>query len=471
MFVRTKIICTMGPSVSSYEKLCELVDSGMSVARLNFSHGSHESHAKTIELLKRVRKEKEVPLSIMLDTKGPEVRIGTLAKELSLKKGDRLKLVAQPVIGSLEAIQLTPKVALDALKKGMILLLDDGYISALVVENKPDEVIIEIQNPGVLKSHKGVNLPGVEIDLPAMTNQDKLDIAFGCVQDVDLIAASFIRSADHVKEIKALLKEQKKPDIQVIAKIENALGVKNFDEIVAVADGIMVARGDLGVELPLEQVPWLQKKMIGRCHEVIKPVVTATQMLESMIHNPRPTRAEVSDVANAIYDSTSSVMLSGETAAGAYPVESVRIMRGIALEAENHFDFEAFFNKNKMQSYSNISFSIALSAVSTAYSASAKAIFCFTHGGFTARALSRFRPKIPIIALTESEKVYNQLAFNWGVIPLLLEPAKDLTIAFETARSFALKKGLIQTSDLVVVTTGEPFWKAGTTNVMIVKTI
>lgn len=460
----------MGPASSSYEKISALVDAGMNVARINFSHGTYDQHAAVIATLKRVRSEKGVPLSIMLDTKGPEVRLGEVKDgAIQVSKGDRLRLTSENSAGG--AIQITPIQAYKALEAGCLLLIDDGYISARVLSKSPEGVEIEIRNPGFIKSFKSLSLQGVDLLLPAMTEQDRLDIHFGCEQGVDLIAASFIRSANHVAEIKGLLLERGSADIQVMAKIENPMGVENFNEIVAAADGIMVARGDLGVELPLKSVPRLQKMMIRKCCLAAKPVITATQMLESMINNPRPTRAEVSDVANAIYDSTSSVMLSGETAVGRYPVETVEMMGSIIEESENDFDFENFFMSHKLLSYENISASIAFSAVNTAYTTKAGAIFCFTHSGFTARILSKFRPRMPIIALTRSEKVYHQLALNWGVIPLLLPEMDNFQDAFAQAAKFAVARKILQRGDLVVVTSGEPFWESGTTNVMLVHSI
>lgn len=348
---RTKIICTIGPAVNSLEKIRQLIDAGMNVARLNFSHGTHEEHRKVIENLKKAREEKKVPLAIMLDTKGPEIRVGKLQNDvIELKPKQKILVVKETVEGNNQRFSITPAIALNFLEPGHQMLFDDGYIISKVIECKKEGVWIEIQNAGLLKSHKGVNLPGANVDLPAMTQQDVADIIFGCQNDIDLIAASFIRSAEHVIEIKKLLAQQKKAEILVIAKIENRLGVENFDNIIQVADGIMVARGDLGVELPLREVPVLQKMMIRKCLRAAKPVVTATQMLESMIKNPRPTRAEVSDVANAIYDSTSAVMLSGETAVGQYPIETVSMMRSIIEETEKDFFLSGLFLSSRSQS-------------------------------------------------------------------------------------------------------------------------
>ena len=470
MLTRTKIICTIGPSCNTYEKILQLIDAGMNVARLNFSHGTLEDHKKVIELLKRARKEKKVPLAIMLDTKGPEIRVGKIVNEqVQLEKGGMLKLVKDEVLGDAHVVQVTPRIAIDAMQVGSKVLFDDGYINSKVVEKTKDSVTVATENGGTLKTHKGVNIPGIIVDLPAMTDQDVADITFGCEQDVDIIAASFIRSADHILEIKQLLAQKGKSDIIVIAKIENSLGVRNFDSIVEVADGIMVARGDLGVELPLKQIPKLQKMMIRKCYQAAKPVVTATQMLESMIKNPRPTRAEVSDVANAIYDSTSAVMLSGETAMGQYPIEAVQMMKSIVDEAETDFGYRNFFSQDSQPDYHDVSTSVALGTVKTAYSVSARAIFVFTSRGFTARLVSRFRAEMPIFALTPIEKVYHQLALNWGVVPVDPMPAKNVQEALQAVSRFALEKGLLNKGDLVAVTAGSPFGITGTTNMMLIE--
>ncbi len=472
MQTRTKIICTIGPAVASYEKILQLIDAGMNVARLNFSHGTQAEHHRTIEWLKKAREERKIPLAIMIDTKGPEIRLGMVKDDqFPIKAGQKLALVKEEVLGDQNHVQVAPELAVDALDVGMRILIDDGYIIAHVVEKNRKGVIIQIENSGLIKSQKGVNVPGVDIPLPAMTPQDVSDITFGCQHDIDIIAASFIRSADHVLEIKSLLQKHKKSEILVIAKIENSFGVQNFDGIIQVADGIMVARGDLGVELPLKEVPRLQKMMIRKCYQAGKPVITATQMLESMIKNPRPTRAEVSDVANAIYDSTSAVMLSGETAVGQYPIETVKMMKSIVEESEKDFNYLEFFNRNSRTDFNDVSNSVALAAVKTAYSAQARVIFCFTNSGATARVVSRFRPEMPIIALTPHRKIYHQMALNWGIIPVDPAQAENAQDAFSIASCFALKKGIVHYGDLVVITSGAPFGVSGTTNMMLVESI
>ncbi len=472
MLTRTKIICTIGPSCNSYEKILQLIDAGMNVARLNFSHGTHASHKETIDRLKQAREESGKPLAIMLDTKGPEVRVGRIAGgSIVLEKGQSLWVVGEDIEGNDERISINPPSVLGSLDHGMRILFDDGYVGAHVVERTQEGVLVQIDNTGKLATGKSVNIPNTSLDLPAMTEQDVEDVRFGCREGVDFIAASFIRSADHVLAIKQLLVVEGTSDIRVLAKIENSEGVQNFDSIVQAADGILVARGDLGVEMPLSQVPRLQKMMIRKCYLAGKPSITATQMLESMIVNPRPTRAEASDVANAIYDSTSAVMLSGETAAGKYPIEAVRVMKSIVQEAESDFSYEGFFAHHQKLDYNDVPSAVTLATVKTAYSSGAKAIFAFTSSGQTARMLSRFRPEIPIIALTPIKRNYHQLAFNWGVTPVYSEDCETLEAAHNTASQFSLDQGLVNYGDLVVITAGNPFGVAGTTNMMLVENI
>lgn len=473
MTTRTKVVCTIGPSVNTLEKVQALIQAGMNVARINFSHQTHKEHLETIQIIKQARQNLNVPVAIMLDTKGPEIRLGKIKdRERFLKSGQRWLLVKEPIEGDTTQVAITPPEIIDQLAVGMQVLFDDGYISSKVVECIPEGVIVEIFNGGLIRSGKGVNVPYASLTLPALTENDIADIRFGCQQDVDIIAASFIRSAEHVLTIKRLLEEEKKPSIQIIAKIENSEGVQNFDSIVKVADGIMIARGDLGVEVPLSQVPKLQKMMIRKCYMAGKPSVTATQMLESMIHNPRPTRAEVSDVANAIYDSTSAVMLSGETAIGHYPIEAVTMMKEIIRETEQDFDNYKLFSAQTPQISKDVPSAISLATVKISYSSGAKAIFTFTNSGGTARLLSRLRPPMPIIALTPNEKCYHQMALNWGVIPCKeTSPIKNIQDAFKQLSEFSIEKGYVNYGDLVLVTAGSPFGISGTTNMMIVENI
>lgn len=472
MTTRTKIICTIGPSVNSLEKIIALIKAGMNVARLNFSHGTHDEHLQVIERLKEARKTLGVPLAIMLDTKGPEIRLGKLKDgQVTLTPGHHWRLVKDDIEGDLEKVRITPGYVLDMLEEGDRLLFDDGYIGARIISVEEGSVVIETENGGFIKSGKGVNIPHANLSLPAITEKDIEDIRFGCAQDIDIIAVSFVRSPDHVLIIKKLLAEEKKQDILVVAKIENSQGVEQFDSILQVADGIMIARGDLGVQVPLSQVPKLQKMMIRKCYLAGKPSVTATQMLESMINNPRPTRAEASDVANAIYDGTSAVMLSGETAIGKFPLGVVEVMKNIVNEAEMDFDYAKHFEQHVKFTYNDVPSAVTLATVKTAYSSGAKAIFAFTKGGSTARLLSRLRPSLPIIAMTPSVKCYHQLSFCWGVTPFLSDACKTFTEAFDAISQFALEHHHANHGDLVVVTAGSPFGISGTTNTMVVESI
>lgn len=472
MPTRTKIICTIGPSVNTIDKMIQLIDAGMNAARLNFSHGTHEEHEEVLNNLKEARQRKQVPLAIILDTKGPEIRVGKIAEgHINLVSGQQWCLFKHPVEGGIHGAHINPPHVLENLPLGTRVLFDDGYISSHVVGSNLDGVIVEIDNGGILRSGKGVNIPNASLSLPAITEKDIEDIRFGCKHNVDVIAASFVRSADHVLCIKRLLLEERKSDIQIYAKIENSEGVQNFDSIVQVSDGIMVARGDLGVEVPLSQVPRLQKMMIRKSYLAGKPVVTATQMLESMINNPRPTRAEASDVANAVYDGTSSVMLSGETAIGKYPLETVHVMRSIVREAESDFNYRNFFEFHADLVYHDVPSAVTLATVKTAYSSNAKAIFIFTRSGSTARLISRLRPEMPIIAMTPNERSYHQMALNWGVISCMNGGAKSLMEAFEEISTFASENKFVTNGDLVVVTAGTPFGVSGTTNMMMVESI
>lgn len=472
MVTHTKVICTIGPSCNSLKTIIALMQSGMDVARLNFSHGTHEEHAEIFRLLKEARTQLNRPLSIMLDTKGPELRIGKIDQGmLTLAPGQRWLLVKETVVGNAERVSLTPPKILDDLAEGMRVLFDDGYISSIVIQKTNEGVVVEIENGGVIRSGKGVNVPNVNLSLPNITEQDFEDIRFGCQHDVDIIAASFVRSADQVLSIKRLLTAEKKPETLVIAKIENSEGIQNFDSIVQVADGIMIARGDLGVEVPLSRVPKLQKMMIRKSYLAGKPSVTATQMLESMIYNPRPTRAEASDVANAIYDGTSAVMLSGETAVGKYPLETVQMMKSIIKEAEGDIDYRQFFELHSKFIYHDVPSAVTLATVKTAYSSNAKAIFAFTSGGSTARLISRLRPHMPIVAMTPNQKCYHQMAINWGVVPILKDGNTSVSEAFTTLSEIALENKLVENGDLVVLTGGTPFGISGTTNMMIVESI
>ncbi len=466
---RTKIICTIGPATNSLEKIKELINVGMNVARLNFSHGTHEEHLKVIEFIKKARDECNKPIAIMLDTKGPEIRVGVLKNDLNIKARQKYKLVQDAKAD--DEIPINPFSVLQGLKESQKILFDDGYISSKIVSRHENEIIIEFQNDGILKSRKGVNIPNAKLPLPAVTEQDVIDLKFGCKHQIDIVAASFIRSAEHILTIKQILEDEGQPEIMVIAKIESSEGVDNFDEIVDVADGIMIARGDLGVEVDLSLVPKLQKIMVAKCSEAYKPVVIATQMLESMINNPRPTRAEVSDVANAIYDSASCVMLSGETAAGKYPIETVIQMKQIIEQAEQDFDYKNFFYKQAHTEREDVSTSVAIATVKTAYNSNAKAIFALTSSGFTARLLTRLRPEIPVIVLTKKDRKYHQMAFNWGLIPVCSENWKTEFDAFKILSHFAIQNDYLTFGDLIVLISTYPFGAKGSTNMMMVESI
>jgi len=470
MKTRTKIICTIGPASKDLDTLKKLIEAGMNVARLNLSHGSNEQHKEIISNIKKARKQTEKPVAILLDTKGPEIRVGDLLTDaIEVKEKMQIKLVAKAKEQNDVAIE--PFDVLQTINEGMTILINDGYIVSKVIKKAKDHILIETQNIGHIRPRNKINIPEAYLNLPAMTEKDKEDLTFACKEDIDIIAASFIRSAEHVLEIKHFLGKQKKTNIFVMAKIENKEGIENFDHIVEIADGIMVARGDLGVEVDLSLVPQLQKMMIEKTTQRGKPVAIATQMLESMIYNPRPTRAEVSDVANAIYDSTSLVMLSAETAMGKYPVETVRVMKNIIAATESDFDYFHFFQKESTFGYSDVSSAVAIAAVKTAYSADAKAIFIYSSSGFTARLVSHFRPEKIILALTTNEKTYHQLAMNWGVVPCFVSKCKDSDAAFDALSKIALDKGYVHFGDLIIVTAGIPFGKKGSTNLMRIESI
>lgn len=447
------------------------MNAGMNIARLNFSHGTHKEHKVVIDRLKKARDELNRPLAIMLDNKGPEVRVGKIKDDvIKVKKGDKLLLTDNP-IDAKKHIPIEPFGALLKIEPGYKILFNDGYISSEVLEVKSEGIWVLIENDGEIKTYKGVNVPGFPICLPALTDRDYQDIKFGCEQDVDIIAASFIRSADHVLKIKRYLKDLGKPEIIVVSKIENHQGVNNFDNILQVSDGIMVARGDLGVEVPLSQVPRLQKEMIRKCFSEGKPAITATQMLESMIYNPRPTRAEVSDVANAIYDSTSAVMLSGESAVGQYPIKAVGVLKEVITATEAYFNFRDFFYSHIQKNSSDVPSAITFATVNTAYATKAKAIFVFSSSGYTSRLIAKWRSEIPIIVLTNRKKVYNQLALNWGITPLFNPGFGTMEEAFKIVCDYALEQEIVSLGDVVIVTAGSPFGVSGSTNMMLVENI
>ena len=465
---KTKIIATIGPASSSPEMIKKLIETGMNAARINFSHGDHESHGVTIDTVKKVREELNMPIPLILDTKGPEIRTKLLEKEpIELKKGNKFTLTTDDIIGNEEKVSVTYADFAKDLSVGSTVLIDDGLIELKVLEINGNDVICEIINSGMLGSRKGINLPNVSINLPALTKKDIDDIKFGIKKGFDFIAASFIRSADDVKQIRKVLEENNGSDIKIISKIENREGVDNLDSILEVTDGIMVARGDLGVEIPFEEVPLIQKEMIAKCKDKGKLVVTATQMLESMVSNPRATRAEVSDVANAVLDGTDAIMLSGETAKGKFPVEAVNTMVRIAKKVESSFDYvKAFYNK-KMNPCSNITDAISHATCTTANDLSAACIVAVSKTGFTVREVSKYRPASAILALSDDERVLRQLNLTWACYPYLVNVNEIISgDFFENTAKIAKEKGFAKTDDIIVTVAGTPIGQTGSTNTL-----
>lgn len=455
---KTKIICTMGPNTDDEEMMRKLVKAGMDVARFNFSHGDHEEQKIRMDLLKKVRKELKLPIAILLDTKGPEIRTGILegGQKIYLEEGSRFTLTTEQIEGNNTRCSQTYKNLPKDVKVGDTILIDDGLIQ-LTVENVTDtDVVCRVVNGGELGQKKGINVPNVEVKLPAITEQDKKDILFGIEQGIDFIAASFVRNAECILEIKSFLRECKAPYIPVIAKIENFEAIKNIDEIIRCADGIMVARGDLGVEIPAEEVPYLQKTIIQKCNDNFKPVITATQMLDSMMRNPRPTRAEVTDVANAVYDGTDAVMLSGETAQGKYPLEALQMMVHIVENTEEHLDYDMILRKAGEHRLKSASSALAHATVTTANNLRAKCIVTPTVSGATARVVSKFKPKTGIIGISPDEATLRRMQINWGVRPLKSVAVYTTEDICDNAIDLICAKQLAEAGDMVVLTLGIP---------------
>lgn len=465
---KTKIVCTIGPASESKEIFSTLVESGLNVARLNFSHGNHEEHLQRINMIKEVREELGIPVAILLDTKGPEIRTGNFEKEaVQLVEGQDFTLTTEEISGDETKCSITYEKLPNDVKAGDRILIDDGLIELEVIDIPNDKDIkCKVKNGGTVKNKKGVNVPGVKINLPAITEKDISDIEFGINNGIDFIAASFIRKAEDVHEIRRILEKNNAHQIQIISKIENQEGLDNIDEIIEVSDGIMVARGDLGVEIPTEMVPLAQKEMITKCNKAGKPVITATQMLDSMMRNPRPTRAEVTDVANAIFDGTDAIMLSGETAAGKYPVESVKTMANIAERTEQSLDYEGILKKRAAHKETSVTYAVSHATCTTAHDLGASAIISATSSGFTARMVSKFRPKAPIIAATTSPEILRRLILVWGVQPVLIKDVDSTDEIFDLSISKAKEYGYIQNGDLVVITAGVPVGVAGATNLI-----
>ncbi|MBN2897422.1 MAG: pyruvate kinase [Clostridia bacterium] len=470
---KTKIVCTIGPSSEDKAVFTQLVNQGLNVARLNFSHGSHEEHLGRINMIKSVREETGAPIAIMLDTKGPEIRTGKFGVPVvTLVEGQAFTLTTEDFLGTQDKCQISYKGLPQDVVAGDKILIDDGLVELEVKSTTATEIETVVLNAGDVKNNKGVNVPGVSINLPAITEKDKGDILFGIENEIDFIAASFIRKASDVLEIRKILEENGGEDIHIISKIENQEGVDNLDEILEVSDGLMVARGDLGVEIPTEQVPLVQKSMIKKCNIEGKPVITATQMLDSMIRNPRPTRAETTDVANAIYDGTDAIMLSGETAAGKYPVEAVKTMALIAKTTEDSLNYQQIL-REKAQSITEtgVTFAVSHATCTTANDLEAVAIVTSTASGFTARKVAKFRPKAPIIASCTNEQVRRKIALVWGVYSLLTKEATSTDQIFEDSVELAKSEGYIKPGDLIVFTAGVPVGVAGATNLMKVELV
>jgi pyruvate kinase len=469
---KTKILATLGPATNDVELIKNLIKAGMNAARINFSHGTYESHTETINKLKEAREALNQPIPLILDTKGPEIRIKKFAEDkIYLGQGDRFTLTTEDIIGDKTKVSVTYKELPRDLNVGSRVLIDDGLIELKVLEITDTDINCVVVNSGFLASRKGVNVPDVYVNLPSLTENDIKDIRFGIEMGFDYIAASFIRSANDILKIRQILEENDGEGIQIIAKIESRDGVNNLDSILEVADGIMVARGDLGVEIPPEEVPLVQKQLISKANLLGKPVITATQMLESMVANPRPTRAEANDVANAIFDGSDAVMLSGETANGAYPLESVAMMARIANKTEESIDYFNDIAHRHTGFKRNVTNAISFAACTTAADVSAACIVCITDSGFSAKMVSKFRPTCSIVAVTSDKRVYRQLSLSWGCIPVLAENIVGSDEVFEVAEKKAFETGLVKSGDSIVAVAGVPVGVAATTNTMKVRIV
>lgn len=470
---KTKIVCTIGPSSENEAVLKELIANGLNVCRLNFSHGSHPEHQAKIDLIKKVRKETDQPIAILLDTKGPEIRTGKFdAEEILLEEGQTFTLTTEDIIGNKEISSISYKGLVRDVKRGNTILIDDGLISMEVQKVTDKDIVCLVKNSGIIKNNKGINVPNVKINLPAITQKDKEDIIFGIENNIDFIAASFVRKASDVLAIREILEEYDAEHIQIISKIENQEGVDNIDDILQVTDAIMIARGDLGVEIPTEDIPIVQKMIIKKCNLLSKPVITATQMLDSMIRNPRPTRAEVTDVANAIYDGTDAIMLSGETASGKYPVEALKTMSRIASKTETTLDYSKMTSERAKNRSVNITNAISHATCTTADDIGASAIITATESGYTARMVSSYRPSQQIIGVVNDEVVLRQMGIVWGIVPLNIERRVDSTDElFDVSIDSATKEELIKSGDVVVITAGVPLRQTGSTNLIKVHVV
>ncbi|MDO5558773.1 MAG: pyruvate kinase [Oscillospiraceae bacterium] len=470
---KTKIVCTIGPATDDENVLRNLMLGGMDVARFNFSHGNYETHKKRFEQITRLRDELGVPVATMLDTKGPEIRLGKFVddKPVEIKDGDTYTLTTNDIpctdkIGSISFKKLPQDVSI-----GNRILINDGVIDLLVEKITADSIVCRIIHGGILSNNKGINVPGVNLSMPYLSDADMNDLEFGAKMGYDFIAASFVRTSADINYLRKYTHSLGWFNVRIIAKIENLDGVENIDEILEASDGIMVARGDMGVEIPFEQIPAIQKTLIHKGYNAGKQVITATQMLESMITNPRPTRAEITDVANAIYDGTSAIMLSGETAAGAYPVDTVKTMALIAETTEKNINYRSRFANRPPDTDSNIANAIAHATVTTAHDLNARAIITVTKAGSTARLISKYRPSAPIISCTTDEKIQRQMNLSWGVSPLVIDEKTNSDELFEHAITAAKSAGFVDTGDTVVITAGIPLGVSGTTNIMRVEVV
>ncbi|MCM1180045.1 MAG: pyruvate kinase [Clostridium sp.] len=469
---RTKIICTLGPATEDDAVLKELMIEGMNVARLNFSHGDHAQHERNLNRVKKLREELGLPIAALLDTKGPEIRVRNFKDgRVTLQNGQQFTLTTREVEGDENEVSVTYKGIVGDVKVGNTILIDDGLISMRVTDLTDTDVVCVVENGGPVSNHKGVNIPNVELSMPYVSEQDQSDIIFGIEQGFDFIAASFVRKAEDILEIREILSRHNCDFINIIAKIENMQGVENIDEIIRVSDGVMIARGDMGVEIPLEDVPSIQKMIIQKVYNAEKIVITATQMLDSMMKNPRPTRAEATDVANAIYDGTSAIMLSGETAAGLFPVEALKTMTKIAERTEADIDLVKRFNNRESLVNPDITNAIAHATCTTAMDLNASAIVTVTKSGKTARMISKYRPACPIVGCTPYENVWRQLNLSWGVLPLMVEEKNNTDDLFEHAIEQAEKMGYVEQGEITVITAGVPLGVSGTTNLIKVHVV
>lgn len=464
---KTKIICTLGPATDKEGIMEALIREGMNVARFNFSHGTHEEQKNRLEKLKTLRRQFDRPIAALLDTKGPEIRIGCFKDHrITLEEGQKFTFVNDETEGTQEQVTISYKDLYKDVKPGDSILIDDGLVGMEVVEISDKDIVCIVKNGGDISDHKGVNVPGVELKMPFISQKDREDLLFGIQEDFDFVAASFTRTADDVKEMRKLLNDNGGRDIHIIAKIENQQGVDNIDAIIEEADGIMIARGDMGVEIPLEHVPIIQQKIIEKVYEAGKVVITATQMLDSMMIHPRPTRAETTDVANAIYQGTSAIMLSGETAAGKYPVEALKMMVKIAAHMERNIDYNGIFRRRERSEDPDITNAISHATCMTAIDLKANAILAVSKTGNTARMISKYRPECLIVGCSSSEKVYRQLNLSWGILPLQIREEYSSEILCLRAIEAAQAHGIVGDGDKVVFTGGIPLGIPGRTNLI-----